>query len=527
MYKLYRKNISLEEKEEFTSSSLNNKRIAKNTLMLYIRMGISMLISLYTARVVLNTLGVNDYGIYNVVGGVVALFGFITSSMSTATSRFLTYDLGKNDIDSLKKTFSAAITVHFLIALIILVLTETIGIWFLENKLEIDPFRIKATRIVYQFSIVNAIISIFLAPYTASVFSHERMNVYAIIEIIVVFLKLFAVILLKFTHSDKLILYAGMLLVVTFLHFISYVIYCGRNFDECRFRLSDDKSKIMPMLCFSGWDLYGNMSVVARTQGVNILLNIFFGTVLNAASGIATQIQSVLSSFATNIITAVRPQIVKSFAKNDNNYTISLIYNTTKFSSLLLLVILVPVIIEMPFLLKIWLVNVPEYTTEISRLTLIFAFIANISSVIMSGIHATGKIKRSSIWNGTIYLLVIPFTYVAFKNNYSPIFPFILNSFLVAIGASLNVWYLSKYIKEFSFSFLMQKSIIPTLLIGSISFILCLFVKSHLKNEWISLILVLILSTYIIFQLSYSFILNRNQRDIVKNYIVKWKNKNH
>jgi len=495
--------------------------------MLYLRMGISMLVSLYTSRVVLNTLGVNDYGIYNVVGGVVALFGFITSSMSSATSRFLTYDLGLNDLDNLRKTFSAAITVHAIVVIVILILTETLGLWFLENKLVIDPLRMDAARIVYHFSIINSIISIFLSPYTASVLSHERMNIFALFEIIIVFFNLISVILLIHTSFDKLITYATFLLIISFIHFGMYIFYCRKNFTECRFRFSTDKSKIKPMLSFSGWDLYGNMSVVARTQGVNMLLNVFFGTVLNAASGIATQIQGALSSFATNIITAVKPQVVKSYAAENYTYTTFLIYNTVKFSSLLLLIIFIPIVIEMPFILKVWLINVPEYTVELSRLTLLFAFIANISSVVMSGIHATGIIKRSSIWNGTIYLSVIPITYIAFRNNSSPIIPFIINAIFVGIGASLNMWYLSKYMKEFKILTFLQKSILPILIIGTASFAVCLIIKPYLNNEWLRLILIFILSTYIIFQLSYSFLLSDSQRSMIKNYTKKWKTKKH
>jgi O-antigen/teichoic acid export membrane protein len=513
----------LEDTSHSNISSQNNKRIAKNTLMLYLRMGISMLVSLYTSRVVLNTLGVNDFGIYNVIGGVVALFGFITSSMSSATSRFLTYDLGLNDLNNLKKTFSAAITVHLLIAIIILILTETLGLWFLENKLVIDPIRMYAARIVYQFSILNSIIYILLSPYIASVLSHERMNIYALFEIIIVFLKLFTVILLTYAPFDKLITYASLLLILSFIHFGMYVIYCRRDFVECRFKISTDKSKIKPMLSFSGWDLYGNMSVVARTQGVNMLLNMFFGTLLNAASGISTQIQGALSSFASNILTAVKPQVVKSYAIGNYTYTAYLLNNTAKFSSLLLLVIFIPVIIEMPFILKIWLINVPEYTVEFSRLTLLFAFIANISSVIMSGIHATGKIKRSSVWNGTIYLSVIPIAYIAFKWNSSPVFPFILNAIFVVIGASLNMWYLSKYMKEFSLFAFLRKSIMPVLIIGATSFALCIFAKPYIKNDWLRLLFIFIINTYTICQLSYCILLNSSERLMIKNYVNKWK----
>lgn len=482
----------------------------------------TMAVSLYTSRVVLNALGVEDYGTYNVVGGVIALFGFITASMGSATSRFLTYALGKNDDKKLKDTFAAALTIHLLIALVVLFFTETIGLWFLNNKLVIPEGRILAAKTVFHVSVFSTLLSVTKVPFTASVFSHEKMGVYAFVEIANSLLRLIAVSILVYVQFDKLIAYSLFLLTISILSFSFYILYTTKNFKECGFRISTNKTSIMPMLGFSGWDLYGNMSVVARTQGVNMLLNMFFGTVLNAASGIATQIQGALGAFASNILMAVRPQIVKSYAGGNKEHTSQLIYNTTKFTSLLLLVLFIPIIIEMPFILRIWLVNVPEYTVTLSRLTLTFSFLANISSVVMSGLHATGKIKRSSIWNGTLYLSVVPITYFAYKAGSGPIIPFVLNAIFVAIGASLNVSYFNKFVNEFSVYKYLRTAIIPVFIIGFIAASASCTLKQYITNNWVSLISITAINTFIILTLSYYFLTNKQQKEQVKNYISKW-----
>ena len=479
-----------------------------------------MLISLYTSRVVLNQLGIEDYGIYNVVAGVVTLFGFITASMSTATSRFLTFSLGKQDFYKLKKTFSAAITVHSIIALIIFILAETLGLWFLENKLVTPIERMNAARIIYQFSIITTLLNIIVVPYTASVISHERMNVYAYIEMAVVMIKLLAVISLKFISFDKLILYVFLLLVVSFIQFFVYIIYTRKQFLECRYNLIKEKKYILPMLSFSGWDLYGNMSVVARTQGVNMLLNMFHGVVLSAASGIASQIQFALGSLASNVLTAVRPQIVKSYADENRDYTIFLINITVKYTSLILLLLIIPIIVEMPYILKLWLVKVPDYTVELSRLTLAFTFVANISSVIMAGIHATGKIIRSSIWNGSLYLLVLPITYLLFRNNFSLVIPFVLNVLFVSIGTSLNIWYLSNYMNEFSVVKLLRKSILPVFLVGSITFFTGFLIVCSFESSFLRLLGVTFSTSIILFILTFFFILDKSEKFKFKLYFL-------
>ena len=512
-----------------TSFSENNKRIAKNTFFLYFRMLLSMGVSLYTSRIVLSTLGVEDYGIYGVVGGVVMMFSFINSSMSGATSRFLTFALGKGDMDNLKKTFSSSLTIHILIALVILILAETVGLWFLENKLVIPEYRMSAARWVYQFSVLSSVIAITQVPYNASIISHERMNIYAYVEILNVALRLGIVYLLVIGNFDKLILYAAMVLCVSIFIAMIYRFYCLKNFEECKYKYEWDKKNIYPMLSFSGWDLYGNMSVVARIQGVNILLNLFFGPVLNAANSVAMQVQGAVGSFATNILTAVQPQIVKNYAAQNYQYMMKLILNTAKYVYLLLLILALPLILEMEFVLNIWLKNAPSYAVSLCRCTLIFIFFSTQSSILAKAIHATGNIKRPSLINGTLYLLVLPVSYFAFRWGGIPEFPYICNILFVFIGMMSNAYTLKLYVSHFSIKDFVFKVLSVCFFISLLSVLASLCVKQSMPECFLRFVLVVLASTTSIVFLSYFIALDKETKYIIKQKISillnqrKWK----
>jgi O-antigen/teichoic acid export membrane protein len=422
----------------------------KNTVALYIRMGVTLVIGLYTSRVVLSTLGVEDFGIYNIVGGIVSMFAFLNNSMSGATSRFLTIKLGRNDNEGLRETFSAALTIHLLIAILIFVLGETIGLWFLENKLQISSHSMGVARVVYQLSLFTAMTSIIQVPYVASIISHERMNVYAYIEIFNTILKLGIVYLLLVTDYNKLILYAILLFCASVLIASIYIFYGVRNFPECKWKFSSDKKIIYPMLTFSSWDLYGNLSYTAKTQGVNMLLNLFFGVVINAAYGVAMQVQNAVMSFSNSFLTASRPQIVKYYAVNDINQMQKLIINTAKFSFLLISLISFPVILECRYVLHLWLKEVPEYAVVFCQLNLISGLLTSMFTVLTFAIHATGRIKHLSFVSGTIYILVIPISYFFLKAGFSPIIPFIINIVLLLVAYLINLQLLHYLISGFS-----------------------------------------------------------------------------
>ena len=309
-----------------------NKRIAQNTLFLYFRTLVILLVSLYTSRVVLNVLGIDDYGIYNVVGGIVLMFQFLNVGMIDVSQRFLTYELGKNDGQQLQKVFSTSLIIHLIIIFFLLILAETVGLWFLNHKMNIPTSRIIAANWVFQFSILTFIIKIFSVPYNASIVAHEHMKVYAYVSILEVILQLAIVFLLKGSASDKLILYAILMSFVTLLISIMYTLYCKKYFKECKFRNDIDKQLLHKMLSFAGWSFLGNIGYSLKMQGINILINLFFGPAVNAARGVAYQVNAGIYNFVSNFQIAMKPQITKRYAMGDTNSMMVLVHNSSRYS---------------------------------------------------------------------------------------------------------------------------------------------------------------------------------------------------
>jgi O-antigen/teichoic acid export membrane protein len=357
-----------------SSVAENNKRIAKNTIYLYVRLLFNMAVSLYTSRVILATLGADDFGLNAVVTSVITIFFFLNYSMAGATSRFLTFELGKGDTEKLGKTFSAALTIHIIIALIILFLGETIGLWYLENKMVILESRMNAARWVYQLSLIAAMFSLTQAPYNASIIAHEKMNAYAYIDILQSCLKLGIVFLLAVGDFDKLIFYAVLTLCVTIVITIIYRVYGVRQFEECKYKFHRDKSIIYPMLSFSGWDLFGNFGNTAKYSGINLILNLFFTASVNAAYAIGHQISGVINRFAYSFLIASQPQIIKYYAEGNIAQMQGLVNQTSKFSFLLLFMLCFPVMLEIDFILNLWLGKVPEYTNISAILFMVIIF---------------------------------------------------------------------------------------------------------------------------------------------------------
>lgn len=478
--------------------SENTKRIAKNTLLLYVRKFFSMLVSLYTARVVLETLGVEDYGISGVVGGVIGMIGFLNDSMSGATSRFLTYELGRGDKQRMKETFATALIIHVGIALIVFLFAETIGLWFLENKLVIPAERMNAARVVYQMTVLSTMIGISQVPYNACLVAHEKFDVYAYVDILNVVLRLLIVYLLVIINFDKLILWSLLGLAVSLLIITIYRLYCTKHYEESRFHFVWKTDYIKPMLSFSGWDLYGNMSVMARTTGVNMLLNMFFGPVMNAAAGIATQVQSCIMGFAGNLVTAMRPQLVKQYACKEYGSMFGLLQNGIKMAFILLSLFSIPLMCEAHFVLQLWLGIVPDYTVIFCVFTLLFNFFANMSVLLVSVIHATGNIKRPSFINGTLYLLVVPFSYVAYRLGCPPWFAFLFNVLAVILGMLSNAWTIRLYIQGFSFKNFFFQNFLKC--IGILVVVSSLVYALHfvMEESWLRLIVSVLFSSLLL-----------------------------
>ncbi len=398
----------------------SHKTIAKNTLFLYFRMILVMGVSLYTSRIVLAELGVSDYGVYTLVGGFISLFGFFNAAMSSATQRYLTFDLGKNDASRLRKTFSTTLSIHVGIALLVLILSETIGLWYVNYKMIFPPDRSSAVNIVYQFSIASALLGIIQVPYNALIIARERMSIYAYVSIAEVFLKLIIVFLLVYFGNDKLITYSILTFVVALSIRIFYQMYCRKYFIESHFKFEWDKPYYRELITFSGWSLFGNIAAVARGQGSNVILNLFFGTTVNAAYGIAAIVQGAVAGFVQNFQVAVNPQIVKHYAKGNFEEMQNLIFRSAKLSFYLLLILSIPVIINVEFVLNFWLKTVPEHTVNFVRLSLIYILIDSISYSLMIAVQATGKIKKYQIVIGTLIFMNLPVSYLFLKLKFPP-----------------------------------------------------------------------------------------------------------
>lgn len=393
------------------------RRIARNTLMLYIRMFALLLVGLYTSRVVLEALGENDYGIYNVVGGVVAMFTIISGALNSAVSRFITFEMGKGAAARLNEVYSTAVTIQFIIALTVVAAAEPIGLWFIENEMTIDPSRIPAAKLVLHFSILAFVINLMSVPQMASITAHEKMSAYAAIGVLDGLLRLAVAFMIMRSPMDRLVYYAALMAAVVLIVRGAYGIYCRTHFPECRYRPVFEKPLMKEMFSFAGWNFIGVSAGVLRDQGGNILVNLFYGTAVNAARGIAVQLNAAVQGFVTNFMTAVNPQITKSYASGDKAYMLSLIRRSSRMSFFLLFVIALPILFNTEYLLSIWLKDVPAHTVMFVRLFLVFALCESISNPLITAQLATGKIRNYQLVVGGLMLLNIPVSYIFLKHG--------------------------------------------------------------------------------------------------------------
>lgn len=395
--------------------SVNNKRIVKNTLLLYARMLLTMLVSLYTSRIILEALGVEDYGIYNVVGGIVAIFSMLSGSLSAAISRFITFELGTGNKEKLRRIFSSSITIQLGLCAIIVILAETVGLWFLNTKLVIPSNRIFAANWVFQFSLLTFVIGLISVPYNAAIIAHERMNAFAFISIFEAIGKLIVVYCIMVSPIDKLILYAILISVIAIIVRIIYGVYCKKTFEECTYHFIYDYSVLKQMCGFAGWNFIGASSAVLRDQGCNIIINLFCGPTVNAARGISFQVSTAINSFVTNFMTALNPQITKSYASGDHQYMMTLLFQGARLSYYILLLLSLPVIVNTQHILKIWLGQVPEHTVLFVQLALIFGMCESISTPLITAMLATGKIRNYQLIVGGCQTMNLPVSYLLLR----------------------------------------------------------------------------------------------------------------
>ncbi len=427
-------------------TSVDNKRIAKNTLMLYFRMLLTLAVGLYAARIILQTLGASDYGLYNVVGGIVSMFTFINGTLATGTQRFLTFALGEDDSQKLRSVFSTASYLHFVFAFIVFIISEVVGLWLLYHEMQIPEGRMNAASWVFQFSMIAAMVAIIQVPYMSSLIAHEKMDIYAWVSIYDAVMKLLIIYLIQVVDTDKLILYAFLFLLVHLSTAFIFIVYCRRMYVECRMFGDFNKETFREIASFSGWNIFGCGAVALQGQGVNILLNMFFGTIINAARGIAFQVNGIILQFVNNFQTAVNPQIVKLYASGQKDKMIHLVINNSKMAAYLFLLIAVPIFIELEFVLSIWLGDYPDYTPVFLRIIIIQSLVQTITRPVVMAIHAVGKMKAVNLTSGTALLLILPVTYILLRLGFSPVTVFWVNVIPWFVELFFELYWLNKYI---------------------------------------------------------------------------------
>ncbi len=396
------------------------RRIARNTLMLYVRMLVLMFVGLYTSRVVLEVLGEDDFGIYNVVGGVVAMFTIISGALNSAVQRFITFEMGKGAEARLNKVYSTAVTIQLILALTVVVIAEPAGLWFINNEMTIDPSRVPAARQVLHFSLLAFVINLMSVPQMASITAHEKMSAYAYIGLMDGLLRLGVAFLIMNSPIDRLVYYAVLMAGVVLLVRLAYGVYCRRNFPECRYNPVFDKPLIKEMFSFAGWNFIGVTSGVLRDHGGNILVNLFSGPAVNAARGVAVQLNGAVQGFVTNFMTAVNPQITKSYASGDREYLFPLLRRSSRMSYYLLLVIALPILFNTEYIMGIWLKDVPAHSVLFVRLFIVFALSESISNPLITAMLATGRIRNYQLAVGGLQLMNVPVSYVLLKMGAVP-----------------------------------------------------------------------------------------------------------
>lgn len=507
------------------NNSSNNKRIAKNSIFMAIRMVFVLGITLYTTRVILNILGVEDYGVYNVVCGFVSMFAFLNISMSNGIQRFFNFELGKNGVDGANKVYNTALLIQFILAIIIIILTESLGLWYLHNKMVIPDGRMFAAEWIFQFSVMSFLFIIMQAPYAAAVMAHERMDFYAIVSVLDAVLKLGIVFAIPVLPGDKLIVYGLLYSLINILNFVIYYIYCKKNFAEIKIKRYFDKSLFQSMLGFSGWNIFGSISGVMKEQGINLVINLFFGPVVNAARGVAAQINGGLQSFVSNITTPVRPQVVQSYARGEYVRTMNLTYSVSKLSCCFLYLCALPVVLEIDYILRLWLGNtIPDHTNTFVIIVILTSFVNNLNAAVSGVIHASGKMMVYQTVSSTISLMCVPCSYFGLKFGMSPEFALLMVMGWAAISQIASLFIL-KTIVSYSIRDYVKSVLWPLLAVMIVTFWPALFIHEYMTSGFIRFLIVGITSVSVSSLGIYYIALNRSERGLINSFLSKFKQK--
>lgn len=502
----------------------NNQKLAKNTVFLYIRMIVVMLITFFTTRILLSTLGIEDFGIYNVVCGFVTMFSFLNTSMANGVQRFYSFAIGKNDPKSISKIFTLAAIIQLIIAIIIIVIVETVGIWYLYNKMNISANRVFAAFWVFQNALLSLFFVILTVPYNGAVMAYEKMNFYAIVSIIDAILKLVVVFILPYCGIDKLICYGLLISVISILDFLFNFFYCKRHFPQIKFVKHIDRGLLPSMISFSGWNIFGSLAHMGKIQGVNLVLNAFWGTVVNTAFGISAQISNAVSSLTAGFVTALRPQMIKSFAAGDLDYTMKLLYSASKLTFFLVLIIAVPIFEEISSILDFWLGvgKYPEMTIVFCKLTILTVLFDSFATPLSIIVHASGKMRTFQIVCSLVIISVVPLSYIVAKLWNDAVIVISIGLF-TTILAQLVRLLLIKNIIKFSILSYCVKVFIPTTIVFLLSCIAALLVnRISIENlEFWGVLMKIGLNVIVCFIVIYIIGLSKTEKNLVKSFIKK------
>lgn len=501
-----------------SDTSSNNKRIAKNTLLLYFRMLFTMIVTLYTSRVILQVLGIEDFGIYNVVAGVISFMGFINGCMNTTTSRYITFALGKGNKKEVNEIFNTAFHIHAIIALIVILFSETIGVWFIEYKLNIPPGKILDAHIIFQFATANIFLNILTVPYSALIVAHEKMSIYAYIAIVDVIIKLIIVFLLQLFAENRLIYYGLFLLSSQVLQNMIYHYYCKKKYEESALRRIVTPCPLFKeMLSFASWSMFTNISGLMSTQGLNILLNLFFGPTINASRGIAVQVQGAVNRFCVNMQTAFNPQITKSYASNEWDYTRSLILNSSRFSFFLLLFLSIGLLTETPYIIHLWLGSVPDYVCPFVQWMLCTSIVEALCNPIGTTLLATGHIKIYQSAVGFLLLSIVPISWCLLQFGFNPESVFVVHFVVTIMALTVRLCLVRKYI-GLTFENYFKRCIRPiTTVTLSLCFVIFIYYKTTSFHAVLNIAFCLATSLIIIYWIG----LTRNERHLVNKRCTK------
>lgn len=480
-----------------------------------------MAVALFTSRVVLNTLGVEDYGVYNVVGGVVAMFGFINAAMSSATSRYITFALGRGDEGELRKVFCTSVNIHVGIALIILLLAETVGLWYMNYKMVIPPGREAAAMWVYQLSVVSTMMMIVSVPYNSCIIAHERMSAFAYMSILDVVLKLLVVYLLVVSPMDKLVFYSTLILIVQFIDWFIYIRYCVSKFSEAHYHFVWDKSLTREMTSFAGWSFFGSFAVICCNQGVNLLLNLFFGPTVNAARGIAASVQTAINNFSFNFQTAMNPQIIKTYANGEIEGHRKLLFTACKFSALLLTILSLPIILNTKTILQLWLGTVPNHTVSFTQIILLLAIWDSMAYPLATSVQATGKIKKYQIVISFVIFLILPVSYFVLYINKTPEYALLVHFLFAIVAQFVRLYFLRFFIKLDIVAFCCQ-IFLPIIICLTIVLMVVNYTLTTLETGLLKLLCSSLYSIFLSSVLAYVIVLNKAERNFLKHILLKF-----